>query len=339
MDEKHALPRAIRLARTHLVIRPVRESDRAALEAIAAQIWDGEDYLPRVFDEWLSDPQGGFFVAELRGQVLGVAKMTRLAEGEWWMQGLRVDPAVQGQGLGRILHHFLTNQVRQYGVGEVRFSTASSSHAIHHLAQETGFRREMVYPVLHAPALDEPPQGWRALHEDDLLQAWQWLQHSAHFEQACRSLEWNWTFYRITEALLRDRLHAGLVYGWATDANATPDRILIVNPARASDDPPSALKVGYLDAPEATLTEAVRDARRLAAALGRARVRVKPPKPQLDTFKRAGFQREWEGEVGLYARNVVLTQQVDVADGAFFAPETQNERATAQPKTEELEER
>ena len=321
MSEKHALPRSARPARTDLVIRPARTEDRAALEAMAAQIWEGEDYLPRVFDKWLADPHGGFFVAELHGQVIGSAKISRLAEGEWWLQGLRVDPAFQGQGIGRVLHHFLTNQVRQYGAGEVRFSTASVNKAVHRLAAETGFRRELVCVILHAPALAAPPQGWRALRADDLPRVWAWLQRSAHFERARRSLEWNWTFYRITQPLLAERLAAGLVYGWQPENAETLGGVLVLNPAKASDDAPSAAKIGYLDVPDEALRDAARDTRRLAGALGRARVRIKPPKTQLAAFERAGFTREWDAEVWLYARDVVLTQHADVINETLPTPE------------------
>ena len=320
MSKKQALPRPARPIRTDLVIRPACAEDRTALEAIAAQIWDGEDYLPRVFDVWLADPQGRFFVAELHGQVIGAAKISRLAEGEWWLQGLRVDPAFQGQGIGRALHHFLTNQVRQHGAGEVRFSTASVNVAVHRLAAETGFRRELVCVLLHAAALGAPPHGWRVLPREALPRVWAWLQRSARFEQACRSLEWNWTFYRITQPLLSERLAAGLVYGWLPEGAKALGGVVVLNPAQPSDDAPPALKIGYLDVPDATLTEAARDIRRLAGALGRARVRIKPPKTKLAALEKAGFLREWDAEVWLYARDVVLTRHADVLNET--APET-----------------
>ena len=318
MRKKHAGSRAARSTRTDLVIRPARTEDRAALEAIAAQIWEGDDYLPRVFDEWLADPHGGFFVAELHGQVIGAAKISRLSEGEWWLQGLRVDPAYQRQGIGRVLHHFIANEVRKYGTGQVRFSTASTTSAVHQLARETGFRQELMCAILHAPALDEPPQGWRALGVEDLTRVQEWLQRSAHFERMGGSLEWNWTFYRITPSLLRERLSAGLVYGWS---GTPPEGVLILNPAKPTDNPP-ALKIGYLDVPDAELREAARDARRLAVALGQARVRVKPPKTQVAVYAQAGFAREWEGEVWLYARDLVLTRHAEIRHETPLPPNT-----------------
>ena len=101
--------------RADLSIRPAQPADRPALEAIARQTWDGDDYLPRVLTNWFDDPHGGFFVALLRDQVIGAGKVTRFAEGEWWLEGLRIDPAYQGHGFARVLHHFLMNQSRWFG--------------------------------------------------------------------------------------------------------------------------------------------------------------------------------------------------------------------------------
>jgi hypothetical protein len=52
-------------------LRPVRPGDRAAVEAIAAQVWDGEDYLPQVFDDWLADPEGLFCAATIHDRLIG----------------------------------------------------------------------------------------------------------------------------------------------------------------------------------------------------------------------------------------------------------------------------
>ncbi|MCS6871193.1 MAG: hypothetical protein NZ571_07020 [Anaerolineae bacterium] len=39
-----------------LTFRRVTAADRPALEAIAAQTWDGNDYLMDVFEAWIADP-------------------------------------------------------------------------------------------------------------------------------------------------------------------------------------------------------------------------------------------------------------------------------------------
>ncbi len=305
------------VSRSDLRIRAASEADRAQLEAIAAQTWDGDDYLPRVIDDWLKDPHDGFYVATLRDRVVGVIKLTRFAPGEWWMEGLRVDPAYQGHGFARILHHFVINQVRQRGEGTVRFATAAHNEAVRQLARETGFERVACYLPYGADILDEPVQGWQQLTAADLGRVRAWLDQSAHYARAQQSMEWDWTYYRITDARLRERLDAGLVYGWPGSANGnmTPGGVLIVNPTgndRWPGDP--TLKVAYFDVPDADLAPAAHDMRRLAATCNRSRVRIKlyNAPERITALEAAGFEHEWDGEVWLYSRDVHLTQHADV---------------------------
>jgi RimJ/RimL family protein N-acetyltransferase len=300
--------------RAELSIRPAQPADRAALEAIAEQTWDGNDYLPRVLDDWFNDPHDGFFGAVLRQQVIGVAKVTRFAEGEWWLEGLRVDPAFQGHGIARILHHFLMNQVRQMGSGVIRFSTASVNEPVKQLAKETGFALMATYLPYGADASDEPVQSVWQLGPDDTPRVRAWLDGSAFFVQAQRSVEWDWSYYLLTETRLADQIAAGLVYGWPLAGRRDQlGGVIVVAPvekARWLGDP--TLKIAYLDAGD--LAAAARDMRRLAAAVGRARVRIKVlNRPERVTaLENAGYTREWDGEAWLYARDVSLTAHADV---------------------------
>lgn len=298
--------------RSELRIRPAQPGDRAALEAIAAQIWDGDDYLPRVLDDWFNDPFDGFFVATLDERLVGVTKLTRLAPREWWMEGLRVDPAFQGRGVSRILHHFTINQARQHE-GIVRFSTASLNEAVQRLAAETGFERVASFLPYAADPLDEPVARLQPLGAADAQRVRARLDASPIFARAQRSLEWDWTFYLLDEMRLRDRLRDGLVYGWLPDGHLAG--VVIVNPADRDRWPGEpTLKIAALDAPADSLAAIAQDARRLAAALDRVHVQVKAlDHPDvIPPLERAGFVREWEGEVWLYAREIDLTEHADV---------------------------
>lgn len=296
--------------RSDLEIRLARPEDRPALEAISAQIWNGDDYLPRVLDGWLAD--GGFYVATIREQVVAVSKITRLADGEWWMEGLRVDPAYQKLGIARIMHHYLLNQLHQHGTGTVRFSTEASTEAVHRLAAETGFERIAVFVEYMADALAEPVQSWKPLSASAAPR--EWLNASPYYVQAARSYEKDWSFYLLTDDRLIEHLHAGLVYEWPGGG------IVLLNaPIQERWAAPDWLKVAYLDVPLPELTAAAQDLRRLVAALNREKVNLKIVKqPDLSAaFEAAGYHRPWEGETALYARDIRLTQHAEVRTEAL----------------------
>jgi len=52
------------LATDNLTIRPVRPSDRKRVVEMTRDIWDGHDYVPRVFDDWVSDAGAAFQAIE-----------------------------------------------------------------------------------------------------------------------------------------------------------------------------------------------------------------------------------------------------------------------------------
>ena len=302
--------------RADLSIRPAQPNDRPALEAIARQTWDGDDYLPRVLADWFSDPHGGFYVALLRDHVIGAAKVTRFAKGEWWLEGLRIDPAYQGYGFARILHHFLMNQVRQMGSGIVRFSTASLNEPVQRLAKETGFVRVAVYLPYGADPLAEPVRSWWVLGPDHASRVQRWLDQSAHFDAVQRSYEWDWSYYLLTRERLAEHLAGGLVYGWPHEGDyAALGGVVLLNPADRSRWPGEpTLKIAYFDADD--LTAAARDLRRLAAALNCVRVRIKAfdQPDRVAALEQSGYEREWDGEAWLYARDIRLTDHADVAN-------------------------
>ncbi len=309
-------PGRVKFNRDDVVVRPARLEDRAAVEAIAAQVWEGNDYLPDVFEAWVKDPTGLFSVVTVREQVVGLGKLTFFPPDQWWLEGLRVDPAYRGQGIARILHHYLVNRVRQHAPGVLRYSTAADNVAIHKLAHETGFRHVATFIPYGAAAQASPTDGLIALRAADAGRAWAFLQTAPYFDAAQRTLEEYWRFLPLTPAVLGERATAGLVYGWTGNAAGVDLRGLAVLNAFDEDDAPDQLyvRIGYLDAVPGDLTPLALALRGLAAALGRHRVSLKPLKHPdlLRDLEAAGYERRWDNEIYLYARDLSLTAYAEV---------------------------
>ena len=118
--------------------RPVTLADRAAMLDICATVWDGDDYLPRYFDRWVAAAGGQFTALELEGRVVALAKFSRLAPGEYWLEGIRVHADFRGQGLAAALHDYhmlLWKQTAE--AGAIRLLTGDP--AIIKLCDRTGF--------------------------------------------------------------------------------------------------------------------------------------------------------------------------------------------------------
>lgn len=130
-----------------ITVRRVEEKDRGRILEISSRIWGGHDYIPSVFDEWLTDPQGFFACAELDGSVAGFGRCVKISEEYFWLEGLRTDPKIQGKGVGKALTNFFI----EYGIKEnaktLALSTYIDNRASIHIIEENGFRvvSEFIY--------------------------------------------------------------------------------------------------------------------------------------------------------------------------------------------------
>lgn len=221
-------------------IRPARPEDRADVEALCAQIWGGEDYIPQVWEKWLADPEGEFSVVELDGRVVALAKLSYVADDEWWLEGMRVHPNYRRLGVSRLLQAHQLQVAERLGVGVVRFATASSNRPIHRNALRDGFQRVAEFWYCRADALPGP-QALRPLGPEDLETAWSLIADSPIRQASGGLYEVWWQWRRLTKDRLAAHIAAGEVWGVDLDGKLAA---LAIVPAGPGEE---YLSVGYLD--------------------------------------------------------------------------------------------
>lgn len=140
-----------------VLCQPARPSDTPQALALAARIWEGDDYIPYVWDDWLADPHGVLAVAEWQGQVVGLGKLTRHSDQSWWLEGLRTHPDFAGQGVATRLMHYLLETWKRVGAGILRFATHSENTPIHRISQRLGYQKIGELIIHKAPALAPSP--------------------------------------------------------------------------------------------------------------------------------------------------------------------------------------
>jgi GNAT superfamily N-acetyltransferase len=124
-----------------LTLRPMRPADRERVMEICRDVWDGHDYVPRVFDDWVADAGSTFHAAELEGVVVGLQRLRPYAPGLIWYEGLRVASTHRRQGLARAMLASAIAEAKEQGLQEMRLATGNPEAA--RLFEAAGFERRL----------------------------------------------------------------------------------------------------------------------------------------------------------------------------------------------------
>ena len=198
-----------------LEFRPARLEDREAVLAISAQIWEGHDYLPEVWESWLHSPAGPLLVAVLDGRPVALSRIELQGPAEAWLAGMRVAPAHCGKGIATALLAYTLEWLKAHHVPVSRFTTASTNTPIHHMAARFGFR--LVAEVTHVRRVLErgdPKQQPRTVQADEEEAAWATFSASPFIQATAGLYGAGWTWQRFTRERLRGHLQRGEVVAW-----------------------------------------------------------------------------------------------------------------------------
>jgi len=268
-------------------IRPARRSDTPVVLDFLRTIWDGEDYVPAVWEGWLASEDGELLVAESGGRAVGLSRLRDLGWGEWWLEGLRVDPAFQGHGIASLLHETMLASWLEREGRALRLATHARRKAVQHLCQRSGFdlvarlcslraaalTGEHGFVRLPASNLPEAPAGTGGRRPlMDLDWAWGELRHE-RIEASRNSSLWTW---RAGE-------------GWA---------VLHRRPKHEQHE----LLLQAFDAPAPHRAVFFQDLRALTGELGRAAMRVFPALEQAGSafWVQAGWVLDDDEDLLLY---------------------------------------
>lgn len=119
----------------------MRPADRERVIEICRDVWDGHDYIPRVFDSWVADAGSTFHAAELEGVVVGLQRLRPYAPGLIWYEGLRVASTHRRQGLARAMLASAIAEAKEQGFQEMRLATGNPEAA--RLFESAGFERRL----------------------------------------------------------------------------------------------------------------------------------------------------------------------------------------------------
>lgn len=280
-----------------VVCRPALLRDTADMLALTSHIWEGHDYLPHVWADWLADEDGFLAVAEYCGHVVGIAKLEYQQPGEWYLAGLRVHPKMEGRGIARQLHDYLLDTWHRRGEsGVIRLATYRPK--VKHLCERTGFREICQYTPFIAPNLSEPVNTFTPLLQDKVDLAMDVITSSLVFEWVARMYDRGWSWSALQDKFILQACEQGRAWSWRGGLG-----VLLVEEDSDYDGIrlPLIRLIGC--SPEALL-DMLLDFRRWAAAQGYMKVGwVASLHPDLQPYlQAAGFVRDWDEALSLFER-------------------------------------
>lgn len=294
-----------------LTIRPAQPADREAVLSFCAHIWGGYDYLPKVWDEWLSDPRGIFLTALLDGIPVAVARACFPSPDEAWLEGMRVDPRYQGAGIAREVTTALVEAVERRGARAVRLLTMSYNLPIHRICERLGLRLALRLRHRWRPLeIGAAPAALRQLGPADRPMVQEIL---ARPERGPRFLEVTSGLYSqvggIWTAWSEQRLDEHLAEGevWTWEGERGPRAVAVVSPHRRR---PGVYEVGLLEGPgpdcTALLAALVRRSEILESAPdSEPGVRMHLPVELARLHRaalRAGYRAGWRGFMDVFEK-------------------------------------
>jgi len=283
-----------------LSIRPTLPIDRQDILDFCKLIWDGHDYIPYVFDEWLADSRGLMFSALYAGRVVGLTRIVEQVPGQWWLEGFRVDPRLQGQGIGSRLHRYAVAWWREHGQGILRLWTSSQRVKVHHLCEQDGFIKTMERAPYNAPPIHSTESiNLTPLAESDFAEATDFALRPEHAPRERGMLDAWWQSAVPEESLLRWLVEQaeGQIFWWRK-------RRGLVCTWDGSEDGQRISAVGLLACAEADLPAILTDLRQHPSQRGYEIITWRAPfRPGLDALlQSAGFSYDNENRIVQYEK-------------------------------------
>lgn len=196
-----------------LSVRPMTMADKPAVLRISSRIWEGNDYVPLFFDHWVKG--GGFWAAELRGRIVGYGKATEFAPGEWWLEGLRVDPRCRKRGIGKELSRQVLHRTLDERPVSLRLATADvNRESMHIITTVMGFKPYTQYRFfVGKPEARRPGASHAPLVRPAAREALDFIRQSPEFSAGRGLLQYTWLFRQVSRRYVAALKRGGHIFG------------------------------------------------------------------------------------------------------------------------------
>lgn len=133
--------------------RELTIDDIPAIKDISKDIWEGDDYIPQVIENWLKDERCmnyGSFIDEEKREMIGFGRVKLFDRDIAWLEGGRVKVDYQKMGVGREMIRYALDYAKSANVKVAQYDTSSKNLGSIALAKYFGFDRKKSMKVIDA---------------------------------------------------------------------------------------------------------------------------------------------------------------------------------------------
>jgi GNAT superfamily N-acetyltransferase len=263
---------------------------------VTRNVWQGNDYVPFVWERWLADGSGHLTVAVRERTVCGLMHVEIQSDGTAWAEGIRVREELQSKGIGRALLNEGISWARRAGSRRMRLSTYGGNPASNRLAVKSGLLELARMKVLAVePNGFTHLDGCRLALPADLDDVWGTVSGECGGHRGPVLYTEGWTAYTLDRRRLALLLadHSVLV------SNAGPRKGIAIATSRPGRP---VLRLGYLNGNHESTVQLVRALLTRAASAHITRVSaVLNLEPEAgEILESVGFRNPDAGEMIVY---------------------------------------
>jgi GNAT superfamily N-acetyltransferase len=278
-----------------VICRPALAKDTQAVMELSSHIWDGGDYIPLVWEDWMADPDGLLGVAEMHGRVAGVFKLTKFQEGEWYLEGLRVHPDFQGKGVASHIQDYILETWHQMGSGIIRLTTGSYNVKVHRMCEKNGFKRIAEFIPYRAPILAEGTRNFVRLEMGEASRAMDFVLWSPAHALSSGLINLGWVYADPQLKHIEEAIKNEHAWWWR-------DGLGFISIWEDEEDGEHSPGIQLVACPMDELGVLLMDYRRLMGAIGYQTAGwTAPNRPEvITTLENLGFERSWDVSLYIY---------------------------------------
>jgi GNAT superfamily N-acetyltransferase len=197
-----------------VIVRAARPSDKAPLMEFITRLWEGHDYIPRVWEDWISDKSAKMFVVEVDGAPVGMNRVRFQEDGTAWLEGARIHPDYRGRGLASMLGRNAVEVAAARGIRTCRLTCNSRNRSAQRQVAKMGFKEmaRMSLYVARRKSRFRPQMGVRRARNDDVPRLTRVIRASREF-RAGAGVYWDgFRTISLTPKIIRKRTIEGSVF-------------------------------------------------------------------------------------------------------------------------------